>query len=262
MKSLEILHEIGFSGAFYEGACSDALRIYDEVKREDYLSIESLENAKSRIMVGKSASYSHLVMILSGMLHSHDDYLDSGIPEEIYLDTMSDAFIWAELYRRLEGKVGLRETGWLLLHIRLELFRLGRLQFQLDDTPEEFRKEVKSDRVIQVHIPDIGPLDRDECISSFRKAREFYQGNLPFICDSWLLDPELGRVLPENSNILEFQRLFTIFYVDKSNPQCHQRVFEFSDKKDTSLQRNILREEALGTVFGVGYGYFLSDGII
>lgn len=257
MKSLEILHGIGFSGAFYEGACSDALLVYDEVKREDYLSLESLDKAKSRIPVDGSESYRHLVMILSGMLHAHDDYLEAGIPEEIYLDTMSDAFIWAELYRRLEGRVGLRETSWLLLHIRLELFRLGRLQFQLDDTPSEFRSVIDSDRAIQVHIPDVGPLDVDACISSFKLARDFYKEELPFICDSWLLEPELEKVLPEKSNILSFQKLFHIFSVDKENPQCHQRVFEFSDRRDTSLQRNILREEGSGTVFGVGYGYIL-----
>lgn len=257
-----MLHELGFTSECYEGACNDALEVYDEVSPEDLASMESLEKAKSRIHVEGSDNYRHLVLVLAGMLHSYDEYLERGIDREIYIDTMSDALVWAELYRRLERSIGLRETGWLLLHARLELFRLGRLQFQLDETPSEFRSVIGSDRAIQVHIPDIGPLDAEKCIASFRKARKFYPGNLPFICDSWLLEPELEKVLPEDSNILSFQKLFHIFSVDKTNPQCHQRVFEFSERKDTALQRNILKAEDMGTVFGVGYGYILPGEII
>ena len=261
MKDLEILHKLGFADALYNEACRKALDIHDDVDRADYVDLESFEKAKSLIKCSGSDSFKHLVLILSGMLHAYDDYLKKGIPAEIYYDTMSDAFVWTELYRRLEGKVGLRETGWLLYHIRLELFRLGRLQFQLGATPSEFSEVVDSENAIQVHIPDIGPLDASMCLESFRKARSFYEDDLPFICDSWLLEPELSKVLEENSNILAFQRFFHIFYVDKSNPQCHQRVFEFSDRRNTTLQRGILDSEAKGSVFGVGYGYILPDEI-
>lgn len=261
MKDLEILHKLGFADGIYDEACNVALSIYDEVDRKDYLDMESFESTKSRIGISGSDSFKHLVLILSGMLHSYDDYLEKGIPADIYYDTMSDAFVWAELHRRLEGRIGLRETGWLLYHIRLELFRLGRLQFQLDDAPCEFREVIASDKAIQIHIPDIGPLYESECIASIQKAREFYGKDLPFICDSWLLEPELSKVLDGNSNILAFQKLFHIFHVDKGNPQCHQRVFEFSSRRNTTLQTRILDAESNGSVFGVGYGYILPDEI-
>ena len=262
MEKLEILHELGFKDAFYSGACNEAIQICDEVDFCDFASIESLEEAKAGAAIIGDDDYRHLVLILSGILHSYGKYLERGIGDDIYFDTMSDAFVWAELYRRLEGRVGLKETGWLLFHIRLELFRLGRLQFQLDDTPLQFRSVLDGKKVIQVHIPDIGPLYADECMESFRKAKSFYPEMLPFICDSWLLEPELEKVLSPSSNILSFQKLFHIFHVDRTNPQCHQRVFEFSMRRDTRLQRNILSSEAEGTVFGVGYGYILPEEIV
>ena len=259
MENLETLHELGFTDAIYSEACRKALDVYDLVDRKDYADMEAFEKAKKRILIPGSDSFRHLVLILSGILHAHDDYIADGISDGIYMDTMSDVFLWAELYRRLEGKVGLRETGWLLLHIRLELFRLGRLQFQLDAVPEEFREVIGTGKAIQVHIPAIGPLDEKDCLESFKMARKFYGMDLPFICDSWLLEPELSEVLDENSNILSFQKLFHIFHVDKGNPQCHQRVFEFSERRNTELQRRILRAEAAGKVFGVGYGYILPE---
>ena len=249
-----MLKAFGFSGPEYVGLCSEEQKAYPHVLPGDFLSMESLEKAENCLNIPESDDYRHLVLILSGMLHSHDEYAGNGIGDDIYFDTMSDSFIWAELHRRLTGKIGLRETSWLLLHINLELFRLGRLQFQKSRTPDSFTPFVESEEVIGIHIPDIGPLEYEECLSSLERARSFYRKDIPFVCDSWLLDPELSKVLSENSNILKFQSLFDIVAVDKSNPQCHQRVFEYSERKNTTLQKRILEEEKKGSVFGVGYG--------
>ena len=68
------------------------------------------------------------------------------------------------------------------------------------------------DPVINIHIPESGPLKTDVCRDSLFRAREFFSEFLPdyhwkaFFCDSWLLDPQLEGILDPSSNILAFQK--------------------------------------------------------
>lgn len=68
------------------------------------------------------------------------------------------------------------------------------------------------DPVINIHIPESGPLVNKACHESMIRAREFFAQYLPdyrwkaFFCDSWLLDPQLPEILDANSNILAFQK--------------------------------------------------------
>jgi len=68
------------------------------------------------------------------------------------------------------------------------------------------------DPVINIHIPETGPLKQPACRESLLRAREFFAEFLPeyhwkaFFCHSWLLDPQLSGILPPDSNILAFQQ--------------------------------------------------------
>ena len=53
-------------------------------------------------------------------------YQKKQIPEEIYLQTMSDIRIWCENHHNN----GVENTNWLHNHVSFQLFRIGRLQFQ------------------------------------------------------------------------------------------------------------------------------------
>lgn len=70
----------------------------------------------------------------------------------------------------------------------------------------------QGDPVINIHIPECGPLNPETCHDSMRRACKFFAEYLPdyrwkaFFCDSWLLDPQLQKILPKESNILAFQR--------------------------------------------------------
>ncbi|MBQ9336165.1 MAG: hypothetical protein IJS14_02560 [Lentisphaeria bacterium] len=67
------------------------------------------------------------------------------------------------------------------------------------------------DPVINIHIPESGPLKPVDCKKSVLRARDFFAEYLPdyhwkaFLCDSWLLDPQLPKILPPTSNIIAFQ---------------------------------------------------------
>jgi len=177
-----------------------------------------------------------------------EEYRMAGIEEQVWLDTMSDIRIWTEKYRRDTGRTGLIQFGWLSHHLTLEIFRLGRLQFE----PSPLGRAVTlpsgtlppETPVLNVHIAEGEPLLYEAVQASYEKARGFFKNPHPvFVCDSWLLSPALEELLPPTSNILAFQRDFTLFEVDFESRQAEERIFgapcdDFSSYPEkTSLQR-------------------------
>lgn len=78
------------------------------------------------ILKGKSPMIA-LAVILKLAVDVKEKYDKAGIDEKIYYDTMSDIKIWCEK----TGNKGIKEYMWLQNHLKFELFRLGRLQFQI-----------------------------------------------------------------------------------------------------------------------------------
>lgn len=94
----------------------------------------------------------------------HKKYMERKISDKIYCDTFSDITIWFFHCMRQKHVVGLIEEKWLKLHLKMKLFRLGRLQFEIDE--EEKR--------IHIHIPEGAPLSLEECDAAFEKAEKFF----------------------------------------------------------------------------------------
>lgn len=106
--------------------------------------------------------------------------------------------------------------------------------------------------VLEVHIPRGGKLPVSECLESFRLAREFFREYFPekrfaaFTCRSWMLDPNLQSIVPSESNLAQFQRLWRL--VSMPGNEISAFVFVFGDRsvdlatapRDTSLRRAIL----------------------
>jgi len=59
-------------------------------------------------------------------------YLEQRLQDTVLVDTMSDVTVWMTHYYGKYGVWGIDQFGWLLRHLRGELFRLGRLQFVRD----------------------------------------------------------------------------------------------------------------------------------
>ena len=144
-------------------------------------------------------------------------YEKSEIPENILLDTLGDVVVWTETWSAVKNELYLGEIGWLSRHLKMRLFKLGRLQFCMGasdrDIPEFDVK--KGDGVLEVHIPSGEKLDIGECEKSFAMAKEFFARYFPdfkytvFTCHSWLLDPTLKKYLSESSNIIKFGDMWT-----------------------------------------------------
>lgn len=57
-------------------------------------------------------------------------YAEKGIDDNIFFETMDDIRIWVDDHFNRTGEYGLEEFNWLVHHFNLDLFKLGRLQFQ------------------------------------------------------------------------------------------------------------------------------------
>jgi hypothetical protein len=140
-----------------------------------------------------------------------------GIGDDVSWSTLADLGRNLRRDRLLFGEGGLRTSTWLTPHFRGALYHLGRLQFHRT----RLRRAVDAlsadgDDALGIHIPETGPLGERECDESIALARTFFRthfGETPVrigVCYSWLLDPQLAEYLPAQSNIIRFQRRFTL----------------------------------------------------
>ena len=156
-----------------------------------------------------------------------------GIPDDVSWATLTDLGRHVAQHRRRNaGVTGLSTEWWLPLHWRGALYELGRLQFNmfsvktgpggplfsdddaaLADLPPELHIGAP---VLGVHIPRAGPLDPTQCSASMQRAADFFPRYFPrqasriATCTSWMLDDQLAEYLPADSNIVQFQRRFTM----------------------------------------------------
>lgn len=202
-----------------------------------------------------------------------EKYKTRNIPEEIFYNSITDIEVWANDYKEKNGVYGIKEYEWIEQTLDMKVFKLGRLQFSMAD--KDKRKKccsqlgVSSDKciVIDVHIQKGEPLNFELCQKSYKMAEDFFNvGDLKkqiiFICDSWLLSPDLKELLGETSNILDFQSQYKIIHEDKDNRQMEERVFgKIEDNPqnyvaNTTLQRNLKEKLKLGKKFGTAIGIY------
>jgi hypothetical protein len=150
------------------------------------------------------------------------------VPDDISWASLADLGRHVAIHRLVTGTTGIDEPWWMMLHLRGLLLEIGRLQYiayQVGIGPQHppgwlepdeaerlgdgFRT---GDPALAVHIPSGGRLDPAACEASYERAKGFYDSRFPSptrrvaTCSSWLLDDQLGRYLPADSNILAFAR--------------------------------------------------------
>lgn len=202
-----------------------------------------------------------------------------GIPDEIARRTLADLGRQMTQQRRRHGRGGLMiNTTWLADHFQGRLFQLGRLQFELGRLGGTTSAEIQAagtdlppgSPMLLIHIPDFcGPMDPSSCAASLEEARRFFGMHFPehrpaaLTCYSWLLDPQLTDYLPRSSNIVNFQRLFTINQrPTATDAETFESVFGTRDvaRRDrlprvTSLQRALIEHVDRGGHWYGGVGW-------
>ncbi len=144
--------------------------------------------------------------------------------------------------------------------------RIGKLLY-LDNKEYEcvFKK---TDPILEIHVPQGPKIDPAECEKSLNWAKTFFKEHFDydfkaFTCWSWLLDPSVGNLAGENSNINQFGKRF------RKTPNASGRgdwkffAFEknFSSLEDapikTAFQQRLINEAKNGHVFRAVSGFIL-----
>jgi hypothetical protein len=161
---------------------------------------------------------------------------------------------------------------WLTLHVRGGLYELGRLQYQRGRVIPEVALAAglpEDTFALSAHIPESGPLTLEACDDSVARAREFFPRHFPdepyelVTCGSWLLDPQLAEYLPEDSNMVRFQRRFTLTPdVRDAGIEIFRFVFRRIDAEldelpqETTLERAVVAHVRAGRVWHDRRGWF------
>ena len=234
---------------------------------------ESFERLKKLSEENEHGDLMCVLIYLAASGYTHEKYKELGISDKIFYDTMDCLSEKIITHRNLYGTWGYKPIYWPSNHINCSLFKCERLGFEMrknlgEDITHNGKPIIKhGDDYLAVHISDNEKLTHDLCQKSYQVARKFFNTYFPefkpqyFHCGTWLLDPELKALLPENSNIAKFQADFTIYNAKTDNAEVLFRLFGKADDnldsypKDTSLRRNVIEHFKAGKNLGRGFGY-------
>ena len=200
-------------------------------------------------------------------------YLEAGISEDIYRDTVLDLRYKLDECKCVYGIYGSFVAYWFAGFFRLERFALGRLQFELIPLGIEYNRGemiLSSDsKVINVHIPRTGTrLDRESTLRSYRLAANFFRpqlsGEIIFVCNSWLLFPRHLDMLSDGANLRHFISDYEL--IGSGEYKDYSEVWRLFDTMydgtpdhlpfDTSLRRAYVELIKRGERTGWGRGIF------
>ena len=210
-------------------------------------------------------------------IRSKKRYDTMGISDDIYYASQRDITIWAKRCFIERGHVGVYAHDWLNNFFDPHVFRIGRLEFEHKQFPVGYTYDRHGvtvrggDGVINIHIPEDGPLRHDDVLESYKAAYRFFglSGKYPFVTHSWLIWEKNGEFLPERSNIRDFMGDYDVVYSEEGKDPCNLwRVFGRRESYDpetlpreNSLQRNLADYLAAHDgISGVSYGIFIHDG--
>ncbi len=179
---------------------------------------------------------------LEAAAHTFDCLLSIGVPEKILLDTYKCFPRFLAETKHMTGEEKFDRGFWTWRQASGLLLRIGVLEYEM--LPE--RKE------ISLHIPSDSRFTPEQVDASLKEAKAFFAvffpeyKDAPYVCHSWLLSPELGKLLPEDSNIAAFQRRFAITHVEPDSREfigwlfrCQEDTPAKSLPEATSLQKKV-----------------------
>ena len=256
-----------------EGAMMDALKGVDAAKlleeKDALRDYETGEAATRRVQDALSAvdslkrGYIELGLSLEAALDTRAGYREAGIPDEIFLATMGCFSRFVREHRESFGRYGFDRFFWTFRQLSRGIYRIGELEFDLHCGHEN---------ALGIHIPSDARLA--SCRESCRRALDFMKRFHPdfcfdrFHCHSWLLSPELKKLLDPSSHILAFQSDFTLEDVDLDSEGYKLWLFKRGGlalqdaPENTSLQRRAKAHLLSGGKIGEAAGYIPLERIL
>jgi hypothetical protein len=215
----------------------------------------------------------HLYVFIAALPYVRAHHRERGVPDDVSRRTLADLGRHVSVHHRRAGGPGLLFPWWITLHFHGELFQLGRLQFQRVPLGRRTAAAVAAagldlspgDPCLSLHITDFrGPLSPTACDRSLALAREFFARHYPderheiAVCTSWLLDPQLKRYLPADSNIIRFQDRFHLVCEEPTPDDTVPIGFVFGDPElplDELPRRNSVERAVVDHLRGGGHWY-------
>lgn len=252
----------------------EKLTVFFENNKHRIEALTSACRSKGFMTLSKESDLMRLAVCVNYLKYTYEDYKKLGINDKVFTDTISDISIWCEN----NGNKGLKNYNWLKNHLNCELFRIGRLQYQLFSV-KGLKFDCgklplkKNEQVVYIHIPQGEKLDYNKCVDSLKNAVTFFNEFFPefkfryFFCESWLLFEDNMHFMKENSNILKFQTLFSIVGNRKDSSQAIERIFKkrriFAKNypENTSLQGSAKNYIINGGKLGIGVGIIEKDNL-
>ncbi|MBQ6876771.1 MAG: DUF5596 domain-containing protein [Oscillospiraceae bacterium] len=232
----------------------------------------------------KRKPLTRLAVVVGLLCEKYEDYKSLGITENIIAETFRDVKLRAELYEKKIGKPGISRDDviWFRHIMNINIFKVGVLQFQtfkmvyldedfLGETYMVFAKQQKlklppGTNVINCHIQQGADLSTEAVNKSFSDAQAFFQKIFPetifkaFLCYSWLLYPDMIKMLPKTSNIKALAGNFEIIGKVQDSDQAFENLFGKAYKQppkienSTSLQKLAAKNPKIfGFACGVRY---------
>ena len=196
----------------------------------------------------KKDDFTKLCLVYAFLPEVKSRYEKKGISDEIFFDTMNDIKIWINDCRDNLHSVGLNELNWIMHHMNMNIFKIGRLQYQkmFYYMPNAYKKngvEIKlGDKIWNVHICRGEKLTIESCEESFKLAQEFIRKYFPeypdnkFMCHSWLLYPANKEFMPEGSNILKFPEFWDVISHREDPASAYRWLFSVRYKNKEMLK--------------------------
>lgn len=211
----------------------------------DPLDYDGVYNELNGLFQADKDGFVMLRVMLLAAQRSLTLYRSRGIPEDVFTDTMMCFTRFVKEYKECFGHYGFDRGFWTGRQLSLTLFRLGALEFETNGG---------------IHIPSDADLSSEAVNESLKRARAFFMP-VRFCCDSWLLSPVLGKLLPSDSRINRFRERFEIVRYNEEDDEYKFWVFRNKDLKaeefpeTTSLQRAVKRHVLSGGHVGTAFGF-------
>ena len=197
------------------------------------------------------AETSALYIYIGLLERSFSDFSARIDDENIFWQTAKKIREAAKEYLNTTGEHGLYDYHFIANHVRGSILRLGSFEYQYG--------EHEGKRAIILHLPEGADLSKANRLSSYRLARRYF-GDYPIVADSWLLFSEHKKMLPVDSNIVDFMNDFDIVSFEdttdyKESFHVFGRLSDFSYDnlpKNTSLQKAYAERIKSGLPIGSG----------
>lgn len=246
----------------------------DEMAR--YLTDSSVPSSEKRDRMTEFAKQEdgNLLSVLIYMAatgYAHEKYKEKGISDDIFYNTFNCLPEKMETHMKFFGSWGYDSPAWPISHLNLTLFRIGRLGYAFVSAPHEPLMDgdhilaAADEPYVYMHISDNEKLTG--CEESIKEARAFFRkfypayGDCVYMTNTWLLEPRLAEILPESSNIMQFQKLFHIYDRYDCRSEVLKRIFGVEKENldeytpSTSLARTVIDYLKSGKMLGRGLGY-------